>query len=143
MLCCKIRIRCVSLGITGAVIRHEFCSYRQELVCAAAGPASSFLLSLTMCRNCPELAVLSAMLGAVNLLPIFPLDGGRILRSILFLLLEEEKVLRLMGRVTFVVCCVLMAAACCVTAALQAGIWPIFAALIVLWKVGCAGWSEK
>ena len=143
MVCCGVTICGVSLRISGAVIQHGLCTYRQELICAAAGPAASVLLSLAGYRLCPELSVLSAILGLVNLLPLYPLDGGRILRGLLLLVLKEETALHIVKSTTFVVCCVLMAAACCITASLQIGIWPIFAVLAILWRTGCANWSEK
>lgn len=138
-----VPIRRVSIGISGAVIHHDLCTYRTEFVCALSGPAAGFLLCLIVCRRCPELAVISCGLSFVNLLPLYPLDGGRILRSVLLQRFNEAFVMRVLKYVTAAVCCILMTAACCVTATLQMGIWPIFAVLAILWRVGSAVWSEK
>ena len=46
---------------------------------ALAGPAASFLLALVTAPLCPTLAGVSLALGGFNLLPLAPLDGGRVL----------------------------------------------------------------
>lgn len=77
----------------------------QELLTAIAGPAVSFILSGIgfACYNLIEfeslwaffcfyyLAWMNLWLGGFNLLPGFPLDGGRIFRSVLRAFLTREK----------------------------------------------------
>lgn len=87
--------------------------------------------------------MVSTLLGAVNLLPVFPLDGGRILKSALLLHLEQSKVDRILRFTTSAVCCLLMICACWAAAELQAGLWPVFSALVILWRVGNAEWQER
>lgn len=66
-----LAIRCRSMG-----------SYRQEIVATLAGPAFSFLLAFTAAAVSEGgwlLSGVSMTLGAFNLLPAYPLDGGRAL----------------------------------------------------------------
>lgn len=143
MKCSAVPVCGVRLMASGAVISGGFSGYRQEIACAAAGPLASFLLSFLLFRPLPELAIVSGLLGAVNLLPVYPLDGGRILRGVLLLHLEQSVAERILRLVTAAVCCLLMVGACCAAAELQAGLWPVFAALVILWRVGQAGWQEQ
>ncbi len=126
------------LSAAGAVIQGGFVGYRQEIACAVMGPVGSILLAMLSFRQIPKLAMLSVALAGVNLLPVYPLDGGRILRGILLLHVEQGRAEQVLNRVTAVVCCLLMIAACWAAAELQAGLWPIFAVLAILWRVGQA-----
>ena len=143
MKCTGVPVSEVRLKASGAVIRGGFSGYRQEIACAAAGPFASFLLAFVLFRSVPEPAIISGLLGMTNLLPVYPLDGGRILRAALLLHLEQTVVEKILRAVTATVCCLLMVGACCAAAELQAGLWPIFAALVILWRVGQAGWQEQ
>ncbi len=126
----------IRLQAAGALICCDCTNYRAEWICALSGPVASFLLGLLTFWWCAELAVISICLGLGNLLPIYPLDGGRALRACLLLRLQPASVERILQAVTFAVCILLMMGASWVTIALQCGLWPIFCALLVLWRVG-------
>lgn len=76
------RIRRVTIGPAGAVMETEIFGQGRELLAALAGPAGSLALVL-LGRFLPRLAVCAGIQGLFNLLPLYPLDGGRALRCAL------------------------------------------------------------
>lgn len=97
-----IEIRGITLFVFGGVAQMagEPSSARAEFLMALAGPVSSLLLSAVLFGlsgligglSGPQTVIavlwylgsLNAMLGIFNLLPAFPLDGGRMLRAALW-----------------------------------------------------------
>jgi Zn-dependent protease/CBS domain-containing protein len=96
----RIPVRSITLFIFGGVshIAHDARSPRVEFLIALAGPVTSLLLGvlgaagywLLQTRSEPAaaacfwLAGVNVSLGLFNLLPAFPLDGGRLLRSMIW-----------------------------------------------------------
>ena len=76
-------------GLTGAVMEVRFSSPGQELMCALAGPMGSLLL-LMLARWLPRTAICAGFQGIYNLLPIYPLDGGRGVRCLTELCLPPD-----------------------------------------------------
>lgn len=84
----RIPVYRIRIGIHGAVIETAALTPAQELLCAAAGPVGS-LLCILWVRIFPTLALCGLLQGAYNLLPVYPLDGGRILYSATELLIPR------------------------------------------------------
>lgn len=123
----------IQLGAAGAVIRAAFPDYRSEILCTLAGPVVGAVPALFLLRTVPQAALIAFGLSAVNLLPVYPLDGGRILNACLLLWRPQqaEKICRAVRGVVF---CLLMLLACWGAVSAQMGLWPIFAALALLWR---------
>lgn len=88
-----VRMSSIDLHFFGGAARMVDmpASARDEIAIAAAGPAVSFALAglgwvlaaLTGAPFLAELGWVNLAIGAFNLLPVFPSDGGRILRALL------------------------------------------------------------
>ena len=78
--CLGGRILRMTVGAGGMVMEVAGLEGGGELLCALAGPAGSLALA---CLPLPMLALCGFAQGIFNLLPIMPLDGGRIMRCIL------------------------------------------------------------
>lgn len=124
----------------------------QELLTALAGPLVSFALSgmafLSICflpldRWTYALLVytmwMNVMLGAFNLLPGFPMDGGRVFRSLMRAFMSRT-------RATYIA----MVVGRCV--AILLGLWGLhrvvndgtwgFVTMLIAWMIWCEGWRE-
>ena len=110
----KIPVASITLFVFGGLARigREPSSARQEFNIAIAGPISSFFLSAVFYfvgRYSGDLEMVGAtsrwlaeinfMLAAFNLAPGFPLDGGRVLRSIAWRITDDfSKAARIASR---------------------------------------------
>ena len=79
---CGVRVERVRLRALGAVIETASCAHSAEALCALAGPAVNLFAFWALRRIEPGAALISLLLGACNLLPVYPLDGGRALRAV-------------------------------------------------------------
>lgn len=113
----------IKIGITGAKIFLHFQNRKQETLTALAGPGGSFFL-LTFFRIAPEIALCGVVQGLWNLLPLYPLDGGRALRCLLAQWDPDrgEKIFRLVEGLTLLS---LSFTACVASLWLHMGAWPV------------------
>jgi stage IV sporulation protein FB len=69
-------------GLGAVMVPQGMFCYREECLIALAGPAASLALALLTAPVEETLAGVSLVLGLFNLLPLAPLDGGRVLRGL-------------------------------------------------------------
>ena len=86
------RVPVFSLAVTASGVRMATGELRgrEALLCAIAGPMAGFSLIL-LSRYLPCTAFCGWLQGMFNLVPVYPLDGGRALRAILQKFCRREK----------------------------------------------------
>lgn len=114
----------ICFRLEGARMETPPLSYRQELLCAAAGPAVSLLLGLTL-PVFPMLGGYSLCLGLFNLLPLGSLDGGRMLRCVLLLHMPEGRALKICRFINICTGLFLLLPGLLLCVVFRMGIWPL------------------
>ena len=94
-------VRSIRIGITGAEIKMAgqlHFSYWGEILTAAAGPVVNLVLAYLTSPVFPVFGGVNLILGLFNLLPVLPMDGGRIIYYGLSMVLGEDRALRFSQR---------------------------------------------
>lgn len=127
---CGGRLQSFIVGKDGAVLIAGPMTVTRELLCTLAGPVGSALMVLTM-PWLPRVAFCSAVHCLYNLLPIYPLDGGRALRCVTGKLSpsHQQKVCRLAENICLGL---LFAAAIYLAVWMELGLTPLVLATVLL-----------
>jgi len=116
----------------GSVIETEGLSGLQEALCAVAGPLGSLLL-LLLIRRFPVLGICALVQGGFNLLPVYPLDGGRVLLRLLEWCVPDRAE-AVCTWIESMVLCLLVFAACAASVWYSMGIFPVLFVILAITK---------
>lgn len=122
----------------GAVMEAGAMTPGRELFASLAGPVGGLAL-LTVARWMPLTALCGLIQSIYNLLPLYPLDGGRALWSFARILTDEYKAERLMRYLGIGVALALSGAVVYGITTLRLGFWP----LILILPIVKEFWQEK
>lgn len=132
------------VGHLGAVMEVRGLLPKQELVCALAGPMGSLFL-LAFVRWLPRTAICAGFQGLYNLLPIFPLDGGRAVRCLTQLVLPPivaNKACFWLEQLCLTGLILLSIYGCF---GLHLGVTPLLVGVVIIWriKIPCKPWRNS
>lgn len=131
ILLLKGRIYALCLGAGGIRMETAPLPPGREMIAAISGPLGSLLLIL-LAPWLPRTAFCAAVHCIYNLLPLFPLDGGRVLQNLFALLLPPDQAfkafegLQRIFRISIGIFCIL--------AGLRWGVWRAAAGILLLWR---------
>lgn len=130
----KIPVLSIRVGMSGTVIETALLSGWREALCAAAGPFVNLVVGISFARAFPAFSFLNLLLMGFNLLPVFPLDGGRIVRAFFP---EAAHVVSSAGIVILTLIGGVM------TSILHEGLWPVILVSILLAKIAVQRGQEQ
>lgn len=132
----KCKVDAMNFRVFGLeiVCNDSVMSYPEEFICAAAGPAGSLALAVFAARfGDYVLAGINISLFLFNILPVKPLDGGKMLYAITAWITDNEKAERLV----FITTLGVIIALCIAAVRFRQWIFVYFA--LVACKIGKSG----
>ena len=130
---CGYTVSGIRISLKGVFMETEALSAANEAICAYAGPIGALVL-LLLARRFPRVAVCTIVQSLYNLLPIFPLDGGRGLGCFLRKALGDARGKQAFMIVERVVLFVLLFLALFAYVKLGLGLLPALAVIFIIVK---------
>ena len=133
ILACSGKTAGVGLYSFSARMALPEMSRGKELLCALAGPFGGLMLWF-LAPWFPRLALCAAAQSLYNLLLVYPLDGGRALRSVLHIFLPPSAAEFVEAFLTWLTIGVLLILSLYVFAVLRQGILLLFATVVLVFR---------
>lgn len=121
----------LKIGANGAVMDVSCRSVARELICALAGPVGSLSL-LFFAEYIPKIALCGMVQGIYNLLPVYPLDGGRAISCAAGMLLSPETSEKICSIIKWVTILLVTSAGIWGTFGADLGLMPVFLSIFLL-----------
>jgi stage IV sporulation protein FB len=122
-----IRLNILPLG---AKIETMPITLKQELIAALAGPFASLLL-ITLYRVFPSVAICGLVQFLYNMIPVYPMDGGRALRCIIIRLCGISQANNIMGLMRVLILLLLLSFSCYATIVFKTAL-PALASIVLI-----------
>ena len=128
---CGYPVYAVQIGATGAKIDSNLQPGYKMALCAMAGPLAGLFLLLFL-RSFPKIAICGVVQSIGNLIPLLPLDGGRVVCGVLYHIFTAYTADRIIKVIEFCVSVFLMAAGVYCVVHLKLGILPLAVVTVFL-----------
>lgn len=132
---CKVNVLSLRIDISGTKIQTEPMQPIHEAITAVAGPLGGGFL-LLFSQYFPRVAICAFVQTVFNLLPIYPLDGGRVCRFVIGALFPEPSVSSICNWLEWIMLFMLLCFACVLSFQMHIGIFPLAVWMIVFTKSG-------
>lgn len=139
---CGVKMISVTVGAAGMKMETEMMSKKQELICALAGPLGGFCM-LFLAHWLPCTAICAFIHSVFNLLPVFPLDGGRALRCVMYKLFGDMHGREICTWIGYVFILLLFVSAVVLALRFDMGMLPIALVLLIFGKIKLANRRNK
>ena len=130
---CGVKVYSCLVGPLGAVIETETMKWWQEFLSTLAGPVGGGIL-IFAAKHFPHAAICAFFHSAYNLLPMYPLDGGRLLRCTAAAIFTPRITMVLSESVTCIVLIMILVATVYFSFVLKLGYIGVIAAVALLAK---------
>lgn len=131
----KVRIFSVKIDFNGTTIETEYMKPREEFLSALAGPLGGCLLMI-FSNWFPRIAACALVQAIYNLLPVYPLDGGRVLRCCIFRLMDAKNAVKICKVIEMVILLIVLIVAAVAGLKWHLGLLPFVCALLLIRKSG-------
>lgn len=131
---CGGRVFKLRIGTNGAAMEIPPMRRPQELFCALAGPLGGLLL-LPLTKWLPRTALCAAFQSLYNLLPVYPLDGGRAIRCICEMLFSPSTAQHVCVFLEYWICILLAVLAFLSVFVWHIGLLPAVAAALTIYRI--------